>query len=333
MLLLAGIFFISAAISIFLWPVAAFMGGHFNIIDYPGTRKIHSNPTLRTGGILIFSGFIMGIFISGYQSLEWHFIMSFTLMFAVGLFGDMYQLSAKSRLILQTLIAVLYIGLADTLLVNLGVFVLPGFMQVSFTVFAIVGITNAFNIIDGIDGLSSGIGLIAASSLGILAYLHGDHEVLKLTILFAGANSGFMIFNLKGKIFMGDSGSYFVGFVIAVLSIMLATRNPDVSPFAPFLIVLIPVFDTLFAIWRRMSLKKNPFAADMLHLHHVLRKRYGSDSRALVVILLIQSAAALVAVLLKGHTIVLVGTAISMTFFLHRLWHGGLRLGKSRKSL
>jgi UDP-N-acetylmuramyl pentapeptide phosphotransferase/UDP-N-acetylglucosamine-1-phosphate transferase len=149
--------------------------------------------------------------------------------------------------------------------------------------------------------------------------------VLKFAILLVGALTGFMIFNLKGKIFMGDSGSYLTGFVVSALSVMLVTRNPDVSPFAPLLIVFVPVFDTLYAIWRRKRLGNDPFKADKMHFHHMMRVKYRSDGKAVIVILLVQSGAALAAILLEGNTVVLAGMAVFMVFFLQRLWLGGLK--------
>ena len=328
--LLVSIFFVAAFVAVLSWPVATFVGSRFQIIDYPDERKIHSIPTLRTGGILIFSGFILGILISsGYHIQQWAFVLFSALMFILGFTEDMYRLSAKKRLAFQGIIALLYTVTADAYLIDLGVFALPGFLLVPFTVFAIVGVTNAFNIADGMNGLSSGLGLVAAASLGILAFVHGDQEVLKFAILLVGALTGFMIFNLKGKIFMGDSGSYLTGFVVSALSVMLVTRNPDVSPFAPLLIVFVPVFDTLYAIWRRKRLGNDPFMADKMHFHHMMRMKYRNDGKAVIVILLVQSAAALAAILFEGNTMVLAVTAVFMVFFLQRLWLGGARLVKN----
>jgi len=174
--------------------------------------------------------------------------------------------------------------------------------------------------------LSSGLGIIAISSLGVLAYFYGNGEVFVFSILFVGAISGFMVFNIRGKIFMGDSGSYFVGFVVSALSLMLVTETPEISPFFPLMVVFIPIFDTLFAIYRRKKLKKNPFHADKRHLHHILARRYKSKPRAVMVMLLLQALIALLAILLHGHTYVLVGFAILFLMFLRRLWYKRISL-------
>jgi UDP-GlcNAc:undecaprenyl-phosphate GlcNAc-1-phosphate transferase len=322
-------FFTTTVIAMMSWPIALFVGSKLNIIDYPSRRKVHSSPTLRTGGILIFFGFIVGVLL-----LKVHFHLDFlsiiffaTFIFAMGLIDDKYKLNAKTRLILQGVIACLCILTADAVLKHLGLFALPVFIRIPFTIFAVVGVINAFNIIDGLNGLASGLGIIAASSIGILAYQYNDHELYRLSIIFTGALVGFIIFNLKGKIFMGDSGSYLVGFMIAVLSIMLVNRNSAVSPFAPFLIILIPIFDTLFAIYRRRRLKRDPFKADRRHLHHILRRRYNSNARAVLVILSMQTVITLMAVLLCKYTIPLVVIAVFAGLFLRRLWFKKIRLG------
>ncbi len=322
-------FLTATVVTMMSWPVAAFVGSRLNIIDYPNQRKVHESPTLRTGGILIFSGFIIGTFIFKtylYPNF-WPIIFFATFTFALGLIEDRHKLNAKIRLIIQGIIAYLCIFYAGAVLKDIGLFALPYFIQIPFTIFAIVGVINAFNIIDGLDGLSSGLGIIAAFCLGILAYQHNDHELFRLSVIFTGALVGFIIFNLKGKIFMGDSGSYLTGFMIAVLSIMLVNRNPAVSPFAPFLIILIPVFDTLFAIYRRRRLKRDPFKADRRHLHHILRRRYNSNLKAVLVILSMQTAITLMAVLLCKYTIPLVVLAVLAGLFLRRLWFKKIRLG------
>lgn len=329
MIFYTNVFMTSALAAILAWPFATFVGSQLNIVDYPNDRNVHNSPTLRTGGILIFLGFLFGLLIgkpnlySDYPLLTVCTVFIFTL----GLFEDKYHLGAKLRLILQGSIAYFFIIGTRHVLVDLGVFTLPAFLQVPFTVFAIVGVTNAFNMIDGMNGLSSGLGVVAATSLGIIAYQHGDHEVFRIALIFAGALAGFMAFNLQGKIFMGDSGSYFLGFMISILAVMLVTRNPSVSPFAPFMVIAIPIFDTLFAIYRRRRLNMSPFKADRRHLHHILRRRYKSNERAVFVILSLQTIIALLAIMLHQYTSVLVGLTILSIIFLRRLWFKKMQFG------
>lgn len=311
------------------WPLAKFIGHKFDIIDYPNYRKIHATPTLKTGGVIILIGYVFGLFLCKAYSYpnSQSLVLSAVSIFLIGILGDKDWLNAKPRLLLQAGVCLGFVVATDAVLKDLGIFVLPWFLQIPFTVFAIVGVINAFNIVDGMNGLSSGIGFIAASILGLLAFFQGDQEIFTYAFLLCGALAGFIVFNMKGKIFMGDSGSYLTGFVVSVLSVMLAIRNPDVSPFAPFLMVFVPVFDTLFAIWRRRRFKRDLFKADRKHLHHMLAQRYQSTARALAVILLLQAVFAIVAVLFRGQTYVLVGVAAMSALFLRRLWFKQIKLG------
>lgn len=316
-------------VTVISWPLAKFIGIKFDIIDHPNYRKIHATPTFKTGGVIILIGYIFGLFLCKAYSYpnSQSLVLSAVSIFLIGILGDKDWLNAKPRLLLQAGVCLGFIAATDAVLKDLGIFALPGFLQIPFTIFAIVGVTNAFNIIDGMNGLSSGIGFIAASTLGLLAFFQGDQEIFTYAFLLCGALAGFIVFNIKGKVFMGDSGSYLTGFVVSVLSVMLAVRNPDVSPLAPFLIVLIPVFDTLFAIWRRRRFKRDPFNADRRHIHHILRRRYRSNARAVAVILLLQTAIALMAILLYKYTIFLVGLSVFIAMFLRRLWLRKINLG------
>jgi UDP-GlcNAc:undecaprenyl-phosphate GlcNAc-1-phosphate transferase len=311
------------------WPVAKTVGLRLDIIDYPNDRKIHALPTLRTGGLLIMLAYTAGLLLyeSHFNSEIWPLIVSVISIFTLGILEDKYRFGAKSRLFFQAGIAFFFILGTGAVLKDLGLFGLPLFLQVPFTIFSIVGVINAFNIIDGMNGLSSGLGVIGACFLSMLALFHRDNEIFIAAALLVGPLLGFMIFNLRGKMFMGESGSYLIGFVLSALSVMLAVRNPGVSPFAPLLIVLVPIFDTLFAIYRRRLQKKDPFGADRRHLHHRLARRYKSNVRALMVILLLQSVIALLAILFHEQTYILVAVAILSTLFLRRMWFKSIRFG------
>lgn len=311
------------------WPLARAIGIKFNIIDYPNYRKIHAIPTIKTGGVLILIGYVFGLFLCRAYSYpnSQPLVLSAVSIFVIGILGDKDWLNAKPRLFLQAGICLGFVMATDVILKEIGIFTLPWFLQIPFTVFAIVGVINAFNIIDGMNGLASGIGIISASTLGMLAFLQGDQEIFIYAFLLCGSLAGLMVFNLRGKIFMGDSGSYLTGYIVAALSIMLVVKNPEVSPFAPFLIVLIPVFDTIFAIYRRKRLKRDPFKADRRHLHHILTRRYRSNAKAVMVILLLQASIALSAILFYGQTYLLAGMAVLFALFLRRLWFKTIRLG------
>jgi UDP-GlcNAc:undecaprenyl-phosphate/decaprenyl-phosphate GlcNAc-1-phosphate transferase len=319
-------------VALMSWPLAKYVGVKFDVMDYPNHRKVHAVPTLCTGGLLIMLGYLSGLSLCWTCSYTLYpsIILSILLLFTLGILEDKHQFGAKPRLLFHALIASIPVFFSSLVLNDIGVFGIPWFLQAPFTVFAIVGIINAFNIIDGMNGLASGLGITISLSLGMLALLLGDHEIFLRSAFLGAALSGFIILNLSGKIFMGDSGSYLTGFLIATLSIMLAVRNPEISPFTLFLFVLVPVFDTLFAIWRRIKLKRDPFKADKRHLHHILARRYQSKTKAVLAIILLQTGIALFAVSFYCHTYILLSGAVLFTLFLIRLWFKCIRLGNIR---
>jgi UDP-GlcNAc:undecaprenyl-phosphate/decaprenyl-phosphate GlcNAc-1-phosphate transferase len=315
-------------VTLISWPLAKYVGIKFDVMDYPNHRKIHAAPTLCTGGLLIMLGYLSGLTLCWTCSYTMYpsIILSIILLFTLGILEDKHQFGAKPRLFIHIAIACIPVLFSNLVLRDLGLFGIPRFLQIPFTVFAIVGIINAFNIIDGMNGLASGLGITTSLSLGALALLQGDHEIFLRSMFLAGALSGFIILNLSGKIFMGDSGSYLTGFLIATLSIMLAVRNPEISPFTLLLFVLIPAFDTLFAVWRRVKLNKNAFKADKRHLHHILARRYQSKSKAVMVVILLQAVIVLFGILFHTQTYVLAFGTVLFVLFLRRLWFKPIRL-------
>ncbi|WP_167361453.1 MraY family glycosyltransferase [Paraburkholderia ginsengiterrae] len=141
--------------------------------------------------------------------------------------------------------------------------------------FAIAGVTNAVNIIDGFNGLASGVSLLVLSSLALIAYLAGDHFVFVAALMVAGSVMGFFVWNFpRGAIFLGDGGAYFIGYAIAVLTLVLISENPTVSPWYGALVLIYPVFETLFTIFRRKFVQGTPVGKpDGLHLHTLVHRR------------------------------------------------------------
>jgi UDP-GlcNAc:undecaprenyl-phosphate/decaprenyl-phosphate GlcNAc-1-phosphate transferase len=326
--LLMAIF--SFGVALMSWPLAKYVGIKFDVMDYPNNRKIHAVPTICTGGLLILMGYLSGLSLCWTCDLPLYpsIMLSIILLATLGIIGDKHQYGIILRLIIHAAIACIPVFISGLVIKDTGLFNIPWFLQAAFTIFAIVGLINAFNIIDGMNGLASGLGITIALSLGALSFLAGDKEILHLAMLLAGTLSGFIILNLLGKIFMGDSGSYLTGFLVAVLSIMLAIRNPEISPFVLLLFVLVPIFDTLFAVWRRMKLKRNPFKADKRHLHHILARRYQSKIKAVTIIILLQATIAMFAVIFYGQTLALICGAFLFVLLLKRLWFKRIKLGR-----
>ncbi|HPG10785.1 MAG TPA: MraY family glycosyltransferase [Chitinophagaceae bacterium] len=256
----------------------------YRLYDMPGNRKEHSHPIPTMGGISIAAGMVVALllwfpFIA--EPAQISFFFSIAVLLGLGIMDDLKDLSARYKFIIQIAIGSLIAisGIRITSLEGLmGIYDLSPIAQYSITVLAIVGITNAFNLVDGIDGLAGGLGFMSLVTLGIILNLNGDINTALIAFALSGGILAFLYFNFNpAKIFMGDTGSLVLGFVISVLSIRLLQVNHIASnPFIPngpvfvFAITLIPVFDTLRVFGLRIWRGKSPFAADRTHIHHLL---------------------------------------------------------------
>ena len=256
----------------------------YRLYDVPNQRKEHTSPIPTMGGIAILAGMVTALFLwfpFTNQAAQICFFFSITVLLALGIMDDLKDLSAKYKFIIQAGLAALIV--LSGIRINsfdgfLGIGELPISAQYTITLLAIVGITNAFNLIDGIDGLAGGLGFMSLVTIGMFLTMSGDVNTALIAFALAGGILAFLYFNFNpAKIFMGDTGSLLLGFVVAVLSIRLmqvnhAAINP-VLPHGPafvFGIVLIPVFDTLRVFAIRIWKGKSPFAADKTHIHHLL---------------------------------------------------------------
>lgn len=256
----------------------------YGFYDIPDARKEHLSPIPTMGGVAIMAGMITSLFLwfpFSRQTGQICFFFSITILFGLGIMDDLKNLSARYKFIIQ-------IGLASLIALSgiritsfnglFGINELSYTAQYTFTVLAIVGITNAFNLIDGIDGLAGGIGFMSLITLGLFLTMSGDINTALIAFALAGGVLAFLYFNFNpAKIFMGDTGSLILGFVIAVLCIRLMQVNVSIGksvlPHAPVFvlgIVLIPVFDTLRVFAIRIWKGKSPFMADKTHIHHLL---------------------------------------------------------------
>ncbi|TLM64501.1 MAG: undecaprenyl/decaprenyl-phosphate alpha-N-acetylglucosaminyl 1-phosphate transferase [Deltaproteobacteria bacterium] len=248
-------------------------------VDLPDERKVHAIPTPRLGGIAIFLSFLFAALIFAPDSRVMRGILAGALVvFTIGIADDLEGLTSRQKFagqILATLVAVAVSGmwlarLGDPL--GLGEIVLPPWAAIPFTVFAVVGVTNAINLIDGLDGLAGGISVLALGAYGLIGLLDGDLLAPVLAAALAGAILGFLKYNFfPARIFMGDTGSLTVGFVLAFLAVNL-TQRPDThfNVVVPVVVLGLPVFDALWVMGRRLRYGTSPFAADRSHLHHKL---------------------------------------------------------------
>lgn len=256
----------------------------YRLYDIPDIRKEHITPIPTMGGIAVIAGMMTGMFLwfpFNNQIAQVSFFFSIVVLFALGIMDDLKDLSAKYKFIIQIALATLIAlsGIRITSFEGLfGINDLSLSAQYTITVLALVGITNAFNLIDGIDGLAGGIGFMSLVTLGLFLTMSGDANTALIAFALAGGLMAFLYFNFNpARIFMGDTGSLVLGFVVAVLCIRLMQVNVMITnpvlPHAPvfvFGIVLIPVFDTMKVFITRIWRGKSPFSPDKTHIHHLL---------------------------------------------------------------
>lgn len=267
--------FVIAFISV---PLVIRLAYRLGAIDQPDKRKVHQTAMPRMGGLAIFLAFI--IVMLGLVKVSGPFtgiVIGASIVFIVGLLDDIYQLSAWVKLLGQIIAAsvAIYFGVVIHFVNNPfdGLLAL-GYLSLPLTFLWIVGITNAINLIDGLDGLAAGVSSIAAITMAIVALMQGQTMVAITAFVLVASTLGFLPYNFHpARTFMGDSGSNFLGFTLACLAVTgVAKSTAIISLLLPIVILGIPIFDTFFAIFRRIYKKAPIFMPDKDHLHHRLLK-------------------------------------------------------------
>ena len=272
--------------SILLTPLVKRLAFRIGAVDAPNYRKVHARIMPRLGGLAIFLAFLIGIAIlypflinvlpwntSEYSLLA--IILGACIIVATGVIDDMREISAKAKMLgqLAAALIVIFVGGIQIDEVNLP-FVGEldfGLLSIPLTILWIIGITNAINLIDGLDGLAAGVSTIALITLAVMAFNMGNMFVLAVAAILAAASIGFLFYNFHpAKIFMGDTGALFLGFMISVLALLGFKNVTFVSLIIPVIILGVPISDTFFAIVRRVRMKKKWSDPDKSHLHHRL---------------------------------------------------------------
>jgi len=309
--------FYAFLISLCFFPLAKWLSFRFNILDFPASRKIHKTPVPRTGGLLLLSALFI-FFSSG----KWLFAFFFILIFLIGFLDDTLGLRARLRLLLQVIASISFVLITATYISDFQIFKLSSVLAMAFATFCIVGLINSYNMFDGLNGLCSGSALIFFISIFFLSYIYNYSIMLAISSFLIGSLLAFLLFNFpSGRIFLGDAGSYLIGFSIASISLIMAKEVPDISPWTFLLLSIIPIFDTVFAIYRRARQGDSPLKPDKKHLHHILRRRYKSCSKAVVHLWLIQILLSISAILFHRNYILLICLILFSVFLLRRLWY------------
>ena len=304
-------FIVSFAFTFATTPLVRRFAFKIGAIDIPkDNRRMHKKPTPRIGGLAIIFGFTVATLCFAQPSRQLYGTLAGAAIIAVmGVIDDCKNLPAKLKFVIQIIAALVVVFAGD---IKIDVFtnpnflsdnpywVLPEWLSVTLTVIWIVFITNAVNFIDGLDGLAAGVSAIMSISLVFISIRVGEYPIAILGIALMGSCFGFLPFNFNpAKIFIGDTGSTFLGFMLATLSIQGVFKSYAVISFAvPLLILGLPLFDALFAMIRRILRGQSPMTADRGHLHHRLVDMGFSQKQTVFILYAISGVLGITAVLL-----------------------------------
>ena len=281
-------FLVSMTVVLWTIPDVKTLGLKLGIVDRPNARKIHKNPVVRVGGVSIFAGTIAALTIvwllGGFSSLPehkiqeiWVVIVGSILFFGIGFADDLFNLTPFSRLLMQLAVATgcWYMGVRIDF-VSFPVYSLIKIYWLSLpvTVVWLVGMANAINWIDGVDGLAAGVSGIAAFVMLVVTLFMNQPAAALLAAGLAGGALGFLRYNFNpAQIFMGDGGAYFMGFTLAAVGVVGLVKTTAITAvLLPYLILAVPIIDMSAVIFSRIWKGKSPFIADKSHLHHWLLK-------------------------------------------------------------
>ncbi len=334
-------FLVSGILSFILTPVAKKIAHKIGAIDVPkDDRRMHKEPIPRLGGLAVFFAFLVSVILIVPIDLELQGILLGAVVIVVlGVIDDSVSLPAIVKLFVQiaaALIVVLH-GVRIDVLSNVNVFsnnayLSLGVWSVPVTVIWIVAITNAVNLIDGLDGLSVGVCTIASISLLLISAIVSEFTIVVIMAALAGACIGFLPYNMNpAKIFVGDTGATFLGFILATMSIQGMFKTYAILSFAaPFLVLGLPIFDTVFAICRRLLHGQSPMHADRGHIHHRLIDVGFNQKQTVLILYLISGILGISAVLLTSSgavrallfvVTVLVAAIIGVRIYKHFVKH------------
>lgn len=294
--------------SVFSTPLVRYLAIRMGCIDQPGQRKVHAEPTPRLGGVAFALAMaavtlivLVALACGGVNRGIVSYLVGAFLLVMLGAADDARRLGWKVKLAGMLVVISLVVFGGDVAIRQIGTYgtlgrINLGLWGIPFTYLCVIGVTNAINLIDGLNGLAGGTSLVALVFMGVAAYLSGDPTLACLCLGLAGSVGGFLIYNFpRGRIFMGDSGSLLLGFSCSVFAILLTQGArgagggpgmgvpaavgggmpgfPAVDPMFPVLVLILPIFDTVRVMVIRMVNRRSPFAADKTHFHHLMVRR------------------------------------------------------------
>jgi UDP-GlcNAc:undecaprenyl-phosphate GlcNAc-1-phosphate transferase len=314
--------FILAMVVTMAWmPVLARVAGKWLIVDRPGARKIHSAPIPRVGGMaMAFGVFVAALLTIKLQPQDHAFLAAALVLIAFGVCDDRFDLDYRIKLIGQALAVGIVVLAGDVQVHTITLddrIILPQWISIPLTVLFLVGITNAINLADGLDGLAGGTTFLCLCAVALLSSVGDQGPSAALALAFAGAVLGFLRFNTyPASVFMGDAGSQLLGFAIGVLSVR-ASQAPanEISAAIPILLLALPILDTLSVMVQRIGEHRSPFSPDKNHIHHKLLSLGFDHHEAVMVIYALQAALFVAAYFLRFESDLLI-VGVVTTFFL-----------------
>ena len=278
--------------SCLLVPFVKKIANHVGAMDYPNERKVHTKPMPRLGGLAIFGAFLLGYMLFARTSLQMlSILIGGFIIILTGVVDDIKPVPAKIKFLLQIVASAVVVFYGNIVLNHIDVFGFsidfPVPINYIVTILFIISITNAVNLIDGLDGLAAGVSSIYFLTIAIIAFIlnlmQGLDTVLSLIML--GSTLGFLVYNFNpAKIFMGDTGSLFLGFTISVIALLGFKAATLTSLIVPLVILAIPIFDTALAIFRRVLKGESIGAPDKDHFHHqLLKMKFSVKSTVLII--------------------------------------------------
>jgi UDP-GlcNAc:undecaprenyl-phosphate GlcNAc-1-phosphate transferase len=316
------IFLVALLVSVLATPLVRKFAVRWRLGDKPNGRKIHPDAIPHLGGVALLFGVLAGIAIAtdAHTSVLVRALPATFLVVLLGVVDDTRNLAPRPKLVVQMIAAVALVAVGFRLFTGVGAMDSTWIAAALISLFFIVGMLSSVNLIDGHDGLAAGVALIASSAFATIGVLDGAEGVVAASLAIGGACLGFLLFNFPpARIYMGDTGAMLLGMTLAQVACLITMRSPSVETFVGVLLVLgVPILDTLLAVARRLVTRAPLFAADHLHVHHVLRDSGLSPRKTLFVLYGLQACLAGlgIAAAATGRMLpVIVGLGVSVVAF------------------
>ncbi len=332
------VFFIAFIVSFATVPLIISLAHNSGALALPSKRHIHTTPTPKFGGIAIaLSILIISPFILQIDRVIASYLAASALMLALGIFDDARGSTWKLKFIVSMAAISIFIFGGDIWIRSVGNLFGTGEIQtglwgIPLTYFAVFGVISSINLIDGLNGQACGISSIAFLSFAVFAYIDGNNIVFFLSLISLGATLGLFRYNYpKARIFMGDSGSLFLGYSLSALAIMLTQGQGKINPMVPAIVLGIPIFDTLRVMITRFFNKKHPFKPDKIHLHHLMMRSGIYPTRVVKIIWILSLLLSLLAFVLHNYESWLMLLVLLIFIALLGIFIENLRILKTRR--